>query len=205
MIGIGFVGSMGALYALHRVKPRYETRLNVADGIVQRCVHDSKRELAYAANVVCTTLMFVPGASLACTVAPFIVPSALATATSVFACSSWLALKLAARNGDAASVRWQAPLTAGLVSLVALQACGWLSIYVLGAGSGVTQLLWSVDMYAGVGIFTLLGGFDSYTAMRAYALGEPDEPSLALTLYNDLVILVMDFMRIFVRNKVNSV
>lgn len=198
IVATSLVGMWGGIYALSAIQPRYVT-VEHADGTIeQRTEHDARREAAFCAIIAGAGLCVAPMVSIVATVAPMALPMSLLTSALVFGGAAYATLRYAARRGDAAVMRWRAPLYGGLGALVVTQLAGVVATLVIGPNA-FSIAIHSIDTFGGIALFTALSGYDTYMCVRAYALGAPDELVLTTSVYLDFINLWIRIMEVYAR------
>jgi len=108
-------------------------------------------------------------------VSPAIVPQALAITTGLF--GTMTALSLFAKPGS--MLRLGVPLGAGMLMLL---GCGVAGMFVP-VTSAWYPLLHSINLYGGLGIFTLYIAYDTQNMINEYEMGEDDHLKHAVDLF----------------------
>lgn len=139
-------------------------------------------------------LTMAPFVSMIQSVDPIVLPASLLMTAGIFGGSAFVALK-----SSVDFARWKGPLMVGLGCLLGTQLVGLASLLIAGPSSGLAMLLHNVDIYGGIGLFTLmtmyvyrftcftrkllfaktlantLKRYDSHVAKQLYLKGEPDD------------------------------
>lgn len=201
--GTALLGAFGGLYVLFREKPTYTTRVDAAGNVLLEAAPSWARESAFRVIVVAMGASAAPLVSLVADSAPSVLPVSLLASTLVFGTAAFFVTRYGVRGGaagDAAVMRWGAPLAGGLAALVVTQLLGLGAALALGPNS-FSALVHSVDMFGGIALFTALSGYDAYVCVRKYALGKPDEIALSLTIYLDFINLWVRIMSLMAARK----
>lgn len=177
-IGVGFVGGIGSLIWLQKSKFRIET----ANG-VPACINSTSRKAAFLSFVSCQSLVMTP---LVATMAYPLVPVAAGLTCLVMGTASLAALKLKDVSG------WSAPLMGGLAGLIGLNVAGLISHFVVGPNV-FSSIIYSIEPYIGIGLFTAMTAYDTRTAIEEYQANNPDHLSVVINMYLNAINL---FIRI---------
>ena len=191
----GIVTSFASIFGLSWLKPEFKKKI------------DHGKEILYAEDSLARKLSFVgltggmgvvmaPMMQMVLAIDPMIVPVSLGLTASIFG-GCWLYSK---KCTDLQMLQWKAPLLIGLCSLVGLQLIGLGSIWFFGPNA-VSALIHSVDLYGGIGLFTLLTIYDMHKASKMYRKGKPDHLGCATNLYLDALNLIVRIMQIMAEAK----
>jgi len=154
LLGVGFFGSIACIWKLDR----YE-KLEKCTGLLTFDEQDSVRTTFWlmcgAAGMILTPTLSM--------VDPWTVPLVLGVTGGMMAgFTAW------ARFSRANPMfHWQEPLLFGLCSLVAIDLAALISLGVLGA-NGFAETVLSIDLHAGLMLFTALSAYDTHVALQAY-------------------------------------
>ena len=67
--------------------------------------------------------------------------------------------------------------------------------------NALSALVHNVDIYGGIGLFTLMSIYDSYMAKQMYLKGEADHLGCATTVYLDFINLLIRIMEALAKKK----
>ena len=89
-----------------------------------------------------------------------------------------------------------------LLGLIAMQLVGLGSAYFLGPNA-LSSLLFSIDNYAGILLFSGLIAYDTHVAIKEYEMGNADHLGISVQLLLDFWNLLIRVMQIMSRFKNN--
>jgi len=131
-----------------------------------------------------------PLLSMATAMDPMIVPSALLATTGMFGVMSASALMMP--KGKLSSLG--APLFGGMIGLLGVSVVGWFTP----PTSPWYGVLHSVNLYGGLGIFSLFIAYDTQMMIQDYEEGNRDKIMAALNMFINIKIVFQKFLFIFI-------
>jgi len=135
----------------------------------------------FAAFTGLSGVAMAPLLKFALAVSPMVVPQALLITTGLF--GTMTALSMFAKPG--ATLRWGVPLAGGMVVLM-MTGLGAMFVPVTSAWY---PLLHSVQLYGGLGLFTLYIAYDTQKMIDEYEMGEDDHLKHAADLFIDFKVV----------------
>lgn len=157
LFGTGTVMAFGSIFAVGGLKPVFEVR----NGYHQS-TNPIGREIAFGGLTVGMGLTMAPFVSMIQSVDPIVLPASLIMTAGIFGGSAFVALK-----SSVDFVRWKGPLMVGLGCLIGTQLVGFASSLIAGPSSGLAMLLHNVDIYGGIGLFTLMTMYVPLLCLKA--------------------------------------
>ena len=188
------VGLAGC-YGIGKYEPMYR-RYKVDNEEIVEAQDSTPRKISFYALVSATGVAMSVPMSLYLTVDPFLVPIAVGLSGGIFAGCSYLSTKIS----DASLLKWKLPLGVGLGSLLSIQLLN-VGSYLCFGYTGLNAALSSIDIHAGLTLFTAMSIYDSYIARKMYKEGEPDVLLCATPLYLDFMNILQRVMAILFRNR----
>lgn len=181
--GIGIVATFGGVYGIDKLKPTYsKTTLGA------KYAEDVPlRKASFASLSLGMGLVMAPMVNMIDEIDPTILPLSVIMSGTIFGGCALIAAR--AKNADL--MQWKAPLAVGLTSLIGIQLVGIGSTLLFGP-SAFSSMLHNVDIYGGIGLFTMMSIYDAHSARQLYLTGEPDHIGCATNVY-------LDFMNILIR------
>jgi FtsH-binding integral membrane protein len=187
----GFVSLICAMY----MSPTYETQK--IEGINCLVAKDSVlRKGLFGVGVLGVGLSLAPLFQMANFVDPSLLSRALLATTTTFGFVSVMSLRMP----KSSMLKYGSVLMSGLLALLALQLGGMFAGYMYGANQ-FTHMVQQVDMYGGIGLFTLLIAYDTHMAIRMYEQGTPDHIGASLQLYLDFISILRRMIQIMILRK----
>jgi len=183
---VGAIGSFGSIYVFSKYKPTYHSTL-VGDEPVYYTKNPKWREWSFWGLSASMGLTMSPLVHIIMKSDPFVVPASILISSYIFGSCALYSY----RTANTQILQWKAPLMIGLGGLVGMQFAGLVVSMFMGPNS-FSSIVHNVDVYGGIGLFTLMSIYDSYIAKQMYIRGDPDHLSCTLTLY-------LDFMNLLIR------
>lgn len=181
-LGIGAVLGLGGCYFVTSKKPNF---VQITNPITKKSIWEAEdsaeRNLSYYTMTTGMGLVMSPLISM---VSMPVVVGSLAVSGVIFGGCAVYSL----RCNDVQMMKWKAPLSIGLVSLIGLQITGILSMLAFGPNP-YSEIVNNVDIYAGIGLFTAMSIYDSYIIRKMYSENYPDHLLCASKLYLDFINL----------------
>lgn len=194
-LGIGFLTSMAGVIGINYYKPKYQTCY-----VENELIHYSENEPMREASFWCLTggmgVMMSPLIGMMMAIDPTIVPLSVVLSSMVFGGCAYYATVCK----DTQMMKWKAPLTIGLTSLIAIQLVGIASILLSGPNV-LSNLIHNVDVYGGIGLFTMMSIYDSYMARKMYKSKQADHLGCATQVYLDFMNLLIRIMEAMAKAK----
>ncbi len=191
--GTGIVSSFASIFALGKYQPTYKEDSIDGEPIIYS-ENPTGREIAFWTLPVGMGVMITPMMSMIIATDPMIPVAATMTAAVIFSGAAFVSKRLK----DSTMLQWKAPLMVGLGGLLCLQLAGIGTSLFMGSNSFST-MIHSVDVYGGIGLFTLMSVYDSYKARKMYLKGKPDHLGCATTIYLDMMNLIIRIMEAYAR------
>lgn len=91
---------------------------------------------------------------------------------------------------------WEPALTGGLFGILGCGLTGLGSLWLFGPNI-ISSMLFNIDTYAGIPLFTGLIAYDTHLAIESYNKKVPDHLGCSLSLYLDTINLFVKIMEIF--------
>jgi FtsH-binding integral membrane protein len=192
LFGTGAVMAFGSIFAIGAMKPDFNT---TKDGH-HTSTNPLGREVAFYGLTTGLGLSLAPMVSTIQSIDPVILPASVLLSAGIFGGSAYVALKSSVDFST-----WKGPLMVGLGCLIGTQIIGFASLLIAGPSSGLAMLLHNVDIYGGIGLFTLMTMYDSYAAKQLYLKGEADDLGCAVNVYLDFMNLLVRIMEAVAKMK----
>jgi len=174
--------------------------VNVHTGpVAYVAVNSTGRKLAFVSFIAFESLVVALPVAVAMTISPVIVPVSIALTVSVMGGASLFAYMRPAGSLE----HWQGPLMGGLMGIIGMGLVGIGAQMIMGPNS-ISHLLFTIEPYVGIALFTGLTAFDTQRAILEYRKGRADPLENALSLYLNainLFIRIMELMGRFYKNK----
>lgn len=159
---IGFVLTLGGFISTSYMKP-----VNVVENIngveIFKTINSPLRVGLYGVGVVGLGLGAAPLFMMVNAMSPGVIPSALGITTAVFGGASLLAYNMPKDK----MLGYGGVLMGGLLGLIGLQLIGLLSAVITGPNL-FAKLLFDVNNYIGIGLFSALIAYDTHVAIKMY-------------------------------------
>lgn len=199
LIGGGFIGGFAALGGFFcssyittvrdvvppvNAAPRPKhTRL-----IERVAINSWSRRFFFCCFVGAKSLMLTPFVLALLTTSPFIMPAAVGLTTIVMGVAS----RYAFLQPPGSMERWEGPLIGGLVGLLGMGIVG-IGSHIAFGPNVLSQMLFTLEPYVGIAVFTGLTSFETQRALDEYYSGRnSDHLESALQLY-------LNFLNLFIR------
>lgn len=190
----GFALSLGGVIGFSFHKPPYVNAFDVSGQQKIIAVNTFTRKLWYGAFATGSVLMLAPLFTLANAISPTIAPLATLLTVGTFLGSSAYALNQPLGKFSS----WGSVLTGTLVSLILLQLGGLGAAWAMGPNA-FSNIVWSVQPYIGVGLFTAFQMFDTQAAVMEYEAGNVDVLGHSMNYVLNLKNLFVSFLQILMR------
>lgn len=128
-------------------------------------------------------------------------PGVFATATGLSLAVMGGAAAFAYSRPSGSLLKYEAPLFGGLVGLIGVGLVGFGSSILLGHDHMLSRILFDVNTYCGIALFTGLTAYDTHNAIDRYEKGDADHLGCCVDLYLDFINLFIRFMEIVGRLK----
>jgi FtsH-binding integral membrane protein len=184
--GVGVVASFGSIYGIEKYKPVFHKKTEGTE-VIEYAEDVLLREVSFWTLTGGIGVMLAPMMGIITDIDPSIVPASLLMSGGIFGGCALIAAKTKNPN----IMQWKAPLFVGLTSLLGIQLVALGSGILFGPNS-LSLMLHNVDIYGGIGLFTLMSIYDAHVARQMYLKGEPDHLGCATSVY-------LDFMNILIR------
>lgn len=184
--GAGIVASFGGVYGIGKFKPTFHKKTEGTE-VIEYAEDVPHREVSFWSLTGGMGVMLAPMMGAIIEMDPSIIPASLLMSGGIFGGCALIAAKTKNPN----IMQWKAPLFVGLTSLIGIQLIGLGSSLIFGPNS-FSLMLHNVDIYGGIGLFTLMSIYDAHVARQLYLKGEPDHLGCATSVY-------LDFMNILIR------
>lgn len=194
-LGVGIVSSFGSIFALNMYKPTYKEDTIDGESVIYS-ENPTGREIAFWTLPVGMGIMITPMMNIMLEIDPMIPVAATMTAAVIFGGAVFASKRIK----DSTMLQWKAPLIVGLGGLICMQLAGLGASFFMGSNS-FSNIVHSVDVYGGIGLFTLMSIYDSYKARKMYLKGKPDHIKCATKIYLDMMNLIIRIMEAFARAK----
>jgi FtsH-binding integral membrane protein len=196
-IGVGFITSMLCAYGMDYYKPQYKT-CYVDNELIHYSENEPMREVSFWGLTTGMGITMSPFMSMMIGIDPMIVPVSVGLSAMIFGGCAYYATICK----DAQMMKWKAPLAIGLGSLVTIQLIGIGSTLIVGSNA-LSSLIHNVDIYGGIGLFTMMSIYDSYMARKMYKNKEADHLGCATMVYLDFMNLLIRIMEAMAKAKQN--
>lgn len=140
--------------------------------------------LSVAMGLSCTPLFQIVGF-----VNPWIIPLSLVITTGIFYGCARIAF-----NSGSEIKKWKTPLVTGLIAILGVQLVGLVAMFVGGPLASLATICHTIDIYAGIGLFTLFAIYDFHKIERSWNKGRPDHVWVATSLFLDFINLLIRIM-----------
>lgn len=194
-MGSSLVMGLAGCYGIRHIEPIYN-RVTINDTEIIESEDLPARKLSFYALVSAVGLSLSIPMSLYLSIDPYIVPISLGLSTLIFGGCAYVSRKIS----DVTLLKWKVPLYVGLSSLLGLQLVNLISYLCLGH-TALNDVLSSIDIHAGLVLFTGLSIYDSYIAKEKYDKGKPDTLECTTLLYLDFVNILVRIMAILAHNR----
>ena len=194
-LGIGAVAAFGSIFGINGLKPIHKT-VKQGQELIHYTENPPLREASFWTLSLGMGVSMSPFMGMMMEIDPIIIPAALGISTFIFG-----GCALYSRNTTNAQImEWKAPLFFGLTGLIGIQLLGLGSTFIFGPNA-LSALVHNVDIYGGIGLFTLMSIYDSYMAKQMYLKGEADHLGCATTVYLDFINLLIRIMEALAKKK----
>lgn len=194
-IGGGMITALGGCYGIQKYNPDF--RSLTFEGTMYEYADDPPmRKISFYTLVAGMGVALAPVMHIYMNMYPSVIPISLGISTFIFGSCAYIATKCK----DITMMKWKAPLAIGLTALIGIQVVGLVSNLLLG-NNMVSEMLHTIDVYGGIGLFTALSIYDSYIARKMYEKNQPDHLLCATTLYLDFMNLLMRIMEALERSQ----
>ncbi len=197
-VGFGILASFGSIFGISGIKPELKSRTERNGETVHYSENPIGRELSYGVLSIGMGISLAPMMGLIVDVDPAIVPASLMITSGILGGCAYIS----AKYGNESLMKWKGPLMAGLGTLIVTQLVGLGSSLIFGPGI-FSAMLHNVDVYGGIGLFTLFGIYDTYIARMMYKKGEADDLGCATQVYLDSMNLLVRTMEALASLKKN--
>ena len=181
-LGIGICSMIGGAVGVCYIEPTYEKK-----ELETVAVNSNMRKLSYWSIVMGTGMTLAPLMSIYMVQCPTIILTSIITSSFVFGSCAYLSTRMK----DVTMMKWKGPLSVGMIGLLVTQITN-LGLLLFMGPNEISNILSSIDVYGGIGLFTALSVYDSYVARKMYEEGEPDHLICTTQLF-------LDFMNLFIR------
>ena len=192
MVG-GLVISFAGISGLSAVKGQL---IRNKEGQVVDMEHPPLRQLSFWTIVGGMGLSAAPMASMIYEISPSILPAATVMSLAVMGGASAYAY-----TTTKPIETWGPALYGGLVGLIGVGALGMLDGIVFGPQSLMYQMLFDINTYGGIVLFTGLTAYDTRVLLDNYKNGNPDHLGSAIKIYLDFMNMLVRFMEILAKLK----
>lgn len=189
----GFIGSMGSIVALNMTQPKYGI---TTDG-EKYLETNNQRELAFGGLSLGMGVMLSPFMTVMMSIDPTILPASVLMSGGIFGGCAYVAAKNP-KNLDI--MNWKAPLMIGMGTLLTTQLIGLGSMIFFGPNP-FSEMIHNIDIYGGIGLFTLMSVYDVHVAREMYQNGKPDHIGCAVSVYLDFMNLLIRIMEAMAKAK----
>lgn len=193
--GIGAVSMFGSIYGLTSSKPTYLTKEENGE-IIHYTENSTSRELSFWGLSVGMGTMMSPMVTMVMENDPVILPASLLLSGYIFGGCALFASK----TKNTKILEWKAPLMIGLTSLIGIQLVGIGANIIMGHNA-LSSMIHSVDIYGGIGLFTIMSIYDAYLAKKMYLEGDADHLGCTVNLYLDFMNLLIRIMEALAKAK----
>ena len=149
----------------------------------------------YGMGVLGLGLGATPLFMIAQAMSPAILPTAFGITTAIFGGASLMAYSMPKDK----MLGYGRVLGGSLLGLIGLQLVGILSAVFMGPNP-LTSLLFSIDNYVGIGLFTAFIAFDTHLAIKMYEMREADHLGMAVQFLLDFWNILIRIVSIFTRD-----
>ena len=193
--GIGVATMFGASFGIDKYLPKYiKEHKNGVDIIVSK--DEPMRKYSFYALTIGTGMVMAPIFGIILDISPEIIPLSLFLSTSIFGGCAYISTKIK----SATMMSWKVPLYSSLSTLLSVQLLNLGALLICGPNS-FTELLTSIDVYGGIGLFTMMSIYDSYRCQAKYLKGKPDTLGCATQLFLDFMNLLIRIMEAMAKAK----
>ena len=191
----GGITAMISFIAVFRMKYNVvEDPQQVGGGL--RAENSLMRVGIYGLGVCALGLSGAPLFAMANMIDPSILPSAIAITSAIFGGASLAAYSMPKDK----MIGYGRVLTGSLIGLIALQLVGLGSLYFVGPNV-LSALLFSVQNYLGIALFTGFIAYDTHLGIKMYEQGIPDHLGVSIQFLLDFWNILIDIISIMSRNK----
>ncbi len=156
----------------------------------------SKRVMAYGGLITGMSMTLSPMIEIVNEMSPTVVPSSFLISSLVFGSS----IAYARYRPQGSLLSYQAPLFAGLVSLVGLGCISAGTQFMIGPNI-FSSVLYNVDTYGGILLFTGMTAYDTQLAIDQYNKKNPDHLGCSINLYLNFMNLLVRIMQVMAESQ----
>ena len=198
MIAGGLV-TIGSFMGVQFMKPTSVTE-NVfgGSGSILKTQNSISRIMLYSMGVLSLGISASPLFAYMHMISPTIIPSSLGITLGIFGGASAMAYALPKDK----MLGYGKIFGGSLLGLIAMQLVGLGSAYFLGPNA-LSSLLFSIDNYAGILLFSGMIAYDTHVAIKEYEMGNADHLGISVQLLLDFWNLLIRVMQIMSRFKNN--
>lgn len=160
-----------------------------------RTTNSPARLALYGMGVLGLGLGATPLFMMAQAMSPSIIPTALGITTAIFGGASLMAYNMPKDK----MLGYGRVLGGSLLGLIGLQLVGILSAVFMGPNP-LSSLLFSIDNYIGIGLFSAFIAFDTHLAIKMYEMREADHLGMAVQFLLDFWNILIRIVSIFTRD-----
>lgn len=187
VIGAGMV-TLASFMGVQYMKPtNVKESILGAQGSIYKTQNSISRILIYSMGVLSLGISTSPLFAYMQMISPSIIPSSLGITMGIFGGASAMAYAMPKDK----MLGYGRVLGGSLLGLIAMQLVGLGSAYFMGPNA-LSTLLFTLDNYAGILLFTGLIAYDTHVAIKEYEMGNADHLGIS-------VQLLLDFWNLLIR------
>lgn len=192
---VGGLLTIGSFMGVQFMKPTHLTENVFGSGSILKTQNPISRIMLYSLGVLSLGMSASPLFAYMHMLNPTIIPASLGITLGIFGGASAMAYAMPKDK----MLGFGRILGGSLLGLIAMQLVGLGSAYFMGPNA-LSTLLFSLDNYAGILLFSGLIAYDTHVAIKEYELGNADHLGISVQLLLDfwnLLIRVMQIMSKF--------